>query len=297
VSGDSQAHSVPGDAARPTARNGLSAAVTDLPDDTAFTGPREGRWRVRIRLAIAVTFTLLVAGAALVGPGLWGAAPDDPVQLVSGRLIGDTAGYVAGVDRERRTVAVSRSVFGWRPVVFSVNPDTVITVQSREGALGDLASDMLVRVTYEIVGAARIARSIEIGAPRADPPPSVVAPPAGTVPTASAPLAPEPPASSIRQSERKASSAALPDLPSSSAPRSAPAAGRLTPSPTAAQPSPSAPSAPVASSPPVVRAEPRQPSASADVAPGVARGREQTESESADGSAAIDWLLNQSPRR
>jgi hypothetical protein len=223
---------------------------------------------------------------------------------VDGRLIGEAAGYVAAVDRELRTIAVSRSLFGWWPIVVSVKPDTVITVQSREGAFGDLAGDMLVRVTYEVVGGTRMARSIEIGGPSEAPPsPPSTVPPARAVPATPAPTAPAPPPSASRLAEQQAAPVAMPAPPPGPAPRAAAPSERqaapvVTPAP---PPSPAprvtiplerlAPPASPAPAPPVVRAEPRPPRVAADV--DAAPRPESVESDSADGSAAIDWLFDQ----
>jgi hypothetical protein len=276
----------------------LDGVFVDVRRGIASRSARRERWRALARLALAVTVVLLVGAAVLVvSPAFWVADPEESVRLVHGRMIGDTGGHIVGVDRERRTVAISRSLFGWRPVVVSVTPETIITVNKLEGAFGDLARDLPVRVTYEVVGGARLAHAIDIGGSRADPVPTV-APRLRTPPAAAAPHSAEPPASGVRQLGRQASPAAAPPtLPSGPAPRSAPPVRRPTPSPAAVESAPSAPGAPVASSPPAVRAEPPQAAPASDAAPGVAGDRGATENESADGRAAIDWLFNQTPGR
>jgi hypothetical protein len=307
VSGDTPTpRSVHEDPAQAAAANGLPGTLTDFPDDVDPYQPAPGRWRRLARLAGAVIVTLLLVIAILVvGPAFWTAHPDESAQLVNGRLVGDTAGYVAEIDRDGRTIAVSRSVFGWRPAIFSVNPDTVITVHGREGALGDLASDMLVRITFEIHGATRMARSIEIGGSRAEPPAAATAP-ARAAPAE--PSAPVRPAASVPQAERPGLPAAAPAPPPSPAPRVVPPAARATPAspplervtsppPAARVTSTPAPSSPPAAGPPVERVAPRPPSARVEAAPEPPRAGASTESDPADGSAAIDWLLNQPGRR
>jgi hypothetical protein len=163
----------------------LPAAVVEFLPATESSGRPAPWWRSLARLAIAATLTLLLGAAALaLGTLLWTARPDDSVRLVNGRQIGEAWGYVARVDRQQRTVAVSRSVFGWQPIVVTVNPDTLITVQDREGGLGDLVGDMLVRVTFELVGGERLALAIEIGASesRSAGAPAPVRAPAATLP-------------------------------------------------------------------------------------------------------------------
>src|SRR5262245_40076579 len=105
---------------------------------------------------------VLGAAALMLWPLLWPSDPDTSVQLVNGKLVGETSGYVGRVDRDARTVDVSSSLVGWRPVVLVVNEHTSIQVQDRPGELGDLVKDLPVRVSYEVVGDKRLARSIEV---------------------------------------------------------------------------------------------------------------------------------------
>ena len=105
---------------------------------------------------------VLGAAAMMLWPLLWPPDPDASVQLVDGRLIGETAGYVGRVDRTTQTVDVSSSLVGWRPIIVVVNDQTAIMVQNRHGGFGDLLKDLPVRVSYEVVGGRRLAKSIEV---------------------------------------------------------------------------------------------------------------------------------------
>ena len=105
---------------------------------------------------------VLGAAAMMLWPLLWPPDPDASVQLVNGRLIGETAGYVGHVDRTAQTVDVSSSLVGWRPIMVVVNDQTAIMVQNRQGGFGDLLKDLPVRVSYEVVGDRRLAKSIEV---------------------------------------------------------------------------------------------------------------------------------------
>jgi hypothetical protein len=148
---------------------------------------------------------LVVLGAAalMLWPLLWPPDPDVSVQLVNGRLLGEATGYVGRIDRDARTVDVSASLVGWRPVVLTVNEATAILVQNRQGGFGDLWKDMPVRVSYEVVGDHRLAKSIEVvtsdgeptravnGAVSTPPGASSVAPVSSIVPTPAA-VAPAP---------------------------------------------------------------------------------------------------------
>jgi hypothetical protein len=241
----------------------LPAAVVEFLPATASSGRPAPWWRSLARLAIAATLTLLLGAAALaLGTLLWTAHPDDSVRLVNGRQIGEARGYVARVDRQQRTVAVSRSVFGWQPIVLTVNPDTLITVQDREGGLGDLVGDMLVRVTFELVGGERLALAIEIGGSesRSEGATAPVGAPAAAAPAVTLPAGRA--------------------VPSAGSP-SAPIARRVTPEPAArglaAAPVPGVPPAPPAPRPP---------------APEGVR-----EAPGSDPAAVIDWLIKQSRRR
>lgn len=213
-------------------------------------------WRV-IRL-VAGGGLIVVLGAAvlMLWPLLWPPDPDASVQLVNGRLIGETAGYVGRVDREAHTVDVSSSLVGWRPIVLLVNEQTAILVQDRQGGLGDLLKDLPVRVSYEVVGETRLARSIEIitddgGRSRAAA--STAVKPAGRA----QPVAADGAAGALRPVE---STTATP--PAATSPGAAPpAAPRPSPPPSAAKP-PVAPPPPAAVEQTPVALPPRAPAPS-----------------------------------
>jgi hypothetical protein len=224
---------------------------------------------------------VLGAAALMLWPLLWPSDPDTSVQLVNGRLVGETSGYVGRVDRDARTVDVSSSLVGWRPVVLVVNEHTAIQVQDRPGEIGDLVKDLPVRVTYEMVGDKRLAKSIEVitddGRARAAPADAVKvpAPPAdrspatpsdasmtGQVSPAGAPAPEAPPARSVTPPPAGPTAAAPP-----SRAVTPPAANPTTPAPVtlppaapsvAAPPSPAVPP-PASPVPPAVRATPPTP--------------------------------------
>jgi hypothetical protein len=145
---------------------------------------RGGLWPVLKGIAAATLLVLLAAATLIVWPLVSPPDPDASLRLVNGRLLGETSGYLARIDHERRTVDVSASILGVRPVGLVVDAETVILVQDRQGGFGDLWNDLPVRVSYEMLGATRLARVIEIltGA-------------AGKAPTPSSPpeIAPVPP--------------------------------------------------------------------------------------------------------
>jgi len=105
---------------------------------------------------------VLGAAAMMLWPLLWPPDPDASVQLVNGKLIGETSGYVGRVDRTAQTVDISSSLVGWRPIMVVVNDQTAIMVQNRQGGFGDLLKDLPVRISYEVVGDRRLAKSIEV---------------------------------------------------------------------------------------------------------------------------------------
>ena len=119
-------------------------------------------WRLVKLFAGGGMLVVLGAAALMLWPLLWPPDPDASVQLVNGRLLGEATGYVGRIDRDARTVDVSASLVGWRPVVLTVNEATAILVQNRQGGFGDLWKDLPVRVSYEVVGDHRLAKSIEV---------------------------------------------------------------------------------------------------------------------------------------
>jgi hypothetical protein len=181
---------------------------------------------------------LVVLGAAalMIWPLLWPPDPDASVQMVNGRLIGEATGYVGRIDRDTRTVDVSASLLGWRPIVLIVNETTSILVQNRQGGFGDLWKDMPVRVSYEVVGDARLARSIEVVTGDAAPSREVVS---GAV------RAPAPPQAATPASAASPAPATVPNPPAASPPTAAsspaPAAPPVAVPPPAVAPAPAAP--------------------------------------------------------
>ena len=105
----------------------------------------------RIAAGIAIVTALGVAGLVTRNV-LWLDDPDASLQRGGGKLLGDMAGYVGRVDREARTVDISASPLGIRPVVLLVTNDTAIVVNGKQGAIGDLWKDLPVRVFYELFG-------------------------------------------------------------------------------------------------------------------------------------------------
>jgi len=119
-------------------------------------------WGVIRLVAGAGMIVVLGAATLMLWPLLWPPDPDTTVQLVNGRLVGETSGYVGRIDLDARTVDVSSSLVGWRPVVLVVNDQTAIQLQDRRGDIGDLVKDTPVRAFYEVVGDRRLAKSIEV---------------------------------------------------------------------------------------------------------------------------------------
>ena len=240
-----------------------------------------------------------VAALALIGVAtliLWSLmSPPDPdasVHLVNGRLIGETSGYVARIDRESHTVAVSTSLLGLHPVVLVVNGETVITVRDRQGGFGDLWKDLPVRASYEVRGTARVARSIEIlttdagTTPRSadSVPPSPIRPSAAVPPVPVSPAVEPPPAP--------------PRLDDSAAPRRGP---DVPPSSTTSRGTtverPRRPASPSVKEPVTRSATPRP---GVEVRPRDApppRANDPVDAEVPDGTAAVDWLIKELRRQ
>jgi hypothetical protein len=248
---------------------------------------------------------VLGAAALMLWPLLWPPDPDASVQLVSGHLIGETSGYVGRVNRDAQTVDVSSSLIGWRPIVLVINEQTSILVQNRQGGFGDLSKDLPVRVSYEIVGDRRLARSIEIvtedrettratatsaaanGVVKGAASPVVM--PLLDVPSTPAPAAPPPairPPAEAMPPAPAVTQAPAPTLAPDPAPVAKPPAPVLAaPAPRIepTRPSPPAPSAPA----PTVSV----PRAAPETSSSVRSAPQQAETDSGDGAAAIDWLL------
>jgi len=81
----------------------------------------------RIAAGIAIV-TVLGVTALVTRNVLWPDDPDASLQRNGGKVMGDMAGYVGRVDREARTVDISTSPLGIRPVVLLVTNETAIVV-------------------------------------------------------------------------------------------------------------------------------------------------------------------------
>src|SRR5262249_49199902 len=103
----------------------------------------------RIAAGIAIVTALGVVGI-ITRNVLWPDDPDASLQHAGGKVLGDMSGYVGRVDRESRTVDVSASPLGIRPVAIVLTNETAIVVNGKQGAIGDLWKDVPVRVYYEV---------------------------------------------------------------------------------------------------------------------------------------------------
>jgi len=221
---------------------------------------------VKIGAAI-VGLSVLAVAALTVRPLVWPADPDASLRADDGRLIGTAIGYVAGIDMTGRTLAVSASVIGLRPLEFRVMPDTTITIQDKQGGLGDLSKDMPVRVSYEVRDHIRLARSIELVSREITRPQPSATVEASTPPSVAAPA----PAAGKKSGGREATvPVAIP------APRSE-----------AAMPASTAPKPPA----PITR---RPVNSAVESRPTQGAPRD---SDAGDGSAVIDWLLTEGRKR
>ena len=123
--------------------------------------PRRPRvWR---RFASAVAFSILAASIPIAWWVLWAPEPDASLRTEGGSLVGEVNGYLQHVDRDARTIEVSRSLLGFRPVAIAVTDDTEILVNTLHGGFGDLATHRAVSVSYVVRGKARLAKSIHVG--------------------------------------------------------------------------------------------------------------------------------------
>jgi hypothetical protein len=284
------------------------------PEEDIVIAPRRSSWLSIKRLVGVAALALVVGGVALIlWPLLWAADLDDSVQLVNGRLMGEKWGYVSRIDQEGHVVHVSPSLFGWHPVALVVNGETVITVQDRQGGLGDLWKDMPVRASYEVVGEKRFAKWIEIVSNQdaaagarpstaATPPAARPAPPSPASPTAERAPAPTPPA--------PVTAAPAPALPPPASRPGADEPTRVKPA-TASAPAPRSDRPPrpaaverparetlPAVSVPAPRPEPPATASSPASRPQPARGgSESTDVEVTDSAPIIDWLIRESGRR
>jgi hypothetical protein len=210
-------------------------------------------WRTIRLVAGGGMVVVLGAAAMMLWPLLWPPDPDASVQLVNGRLVGETSGYVGRIDRSAQTVDISSSLVGWRPIVLVVNEQTAILVQNRQGGFGDLLKDLPVRVSYEVVGERRMAKSIEVVTEESERGRAANNGSAGNAPTATAPAAApaSPPGAPARAPAEVTAPATRPalELPASSlrpagedlAPPARRPADALPPRPVAPVPSAKAP--------------------------------------------------------
>ena len=261
------------------------------------------------RVAAGIAIVTVVGVAALVTRNvLWPEDPDASLQHAGGKVMGDMAGYVGRVDRETRTIDVSTSPLGIRPIAMLVTNETTIVVNGKQGALGDLWKDLPVRVYYEVRDNARYATSIQVTTGDA----VASSPATPTLSPASSSSGPQSAsASSAKDSKDTKTSSAQASAPQVTTP---PAAAPVASAPAPAKPAAPAPApavtapAPVAPPPvprvavsakvpvPAPAATPAPASESASV--GSSRVERPAPAESdADGSAAIDWLLKEAGRR
>jgi hypothetical protein len=290
----------------------------------------------RIAAGIAIV-TVLGVTALVTRNVLWPDDPDASLQRNGGKVMGDMAGYVGRVDREARTVDISTSPLGIRPVVLLVTNETAIVVNGKQGAIGDLWKDLPVRVLYEVRDNGRYATSIQVTAgdslaaspvakdpasatptptkePQApsvatSPAPATAPPPVAPAPVAPAtpPKPPAPPA--VATKPTPVAPAPVPVAPPRAVVTAPPAVVAQPPAPVAQPPAPVAqPPAPVAQ-PPVPRvaepAVPRVPVATTPSTPSAesasvsspGAARPAPTESETDGSAAVDWLLKGAGRR
>jgi hypothetical protein len=206
----------------------------------------------RIAAGIAIV-TVLGVTALVTRNVLWPDDPDASLQRNDGKVMGDMAGYVGRVDREARTVDISTSPLGIRPVVLLVTNETAIVVNGKQGAIGDLWKDLPVRVLYEVRDNTRYATSIQVTAGD-----SLAATPAAAKDSGPASATPTP--TKEPQAPSVATSPAPPTAPQPVAPAPvAPATPPKPPAPpaVATKPTPVAPAPVPVAPPPAVVTAPR----------------------------------------
>jgi len=223
------------------------------------------------RIAGAVAIAAVLVVTAMVTWSVLRQSDHETPQIAGGPALGDLTGYVGRVDRESRTIDVSTSLLGVRPVILNVTNDTSIMVRGKQGGLGDLSKDMPVRVFYEVRDDVKYVTSIQVV-------------------TEEAPVEAKPPA------EAKAPVEAKPAPPVTAA----------TPKPTPPALEPIKPRAPeplpasIQTATPPAAKPPRAPAATTEAAaappPRVSAPR-PADTDADDGSAAIDWLLKESRKR
>lgn len=171
-------------------------------------------------------------------------------------------GYVGRVDSAAQTIAIAEDPGGARLVEFRVTADTAIRIRGQGASFSDLSRDMRARAYYEVRGEVKYLTSLE-------------------VPDDGRAAAQRPVAEAT--ADKQAPAAAPPSPPAVAAAETARIAPGTRPSPTsdAGRPHPT-------TAPATERA--RRVSPHAPDAPGA-------DTEANDGTAAIDWLLEQSRRR
>ena len=247
------------------------------------------------RFASAVAFSILAASIPIAWWVLWAPDPDASLRMEGGSLVGEVNGYLQHVDRDARTIEVSRSLLGFRPVAIAVTDDTEILVNTLHGGFGDLATYRTVSVSYVVRGTARLAKSIQVGSPvdrsAQSPRPSVVEPVVTRTPEPRVltPIAEPPPnAVSSTAQESAAQAIATPSRPLSIGRASS---GTERPRPRRAEPATG-----VALPATDRTATPRTDSIDRRDAPTGSAAR-SSESGPEDGSAAVDWVLSRSKAR
>jgi hypothetical protein len=76
--------------------------------------------------------------------------------------VGNLFGRVEEAAPTARTIRVSSTSFGVRPMTVTIAEDTEIRVGSKHGGFGDLRTGRRVRIVYERRGLVQIARLVEV---------------------------------------------------------------------------------------------------------------------------------------
>jgi hypothetical protein len=241
------------------------------------------------KIAGGVAIVTVAAITAMVGWSLLHPSdPDASLQHTGGAVLGDMTGYVGRVDQDTRSVDVSTSLLGVRPVMLLVTNDTAILVRGKQGGLGDLGRDTPVRVFYEVRNDIRYATSIQVITEdgQASTPPVTASAPKPMPPADTAAAKPTPPAPAA--------------TPKRAAPGEAPAA-KPTQAVTASAAKPMPPMEAAAPKPvasvQVAAPAPAKPATPAEVVSAAPPAARPADADAEDGSSAIDWLLKESRRR
>jgi len=261
-----------------------------------------------IVIATVIAVSGVVAWSVLRRPVL-----DAAVPLPEGPRLGDMAGYVGRVDAAAQTIAIADDPGGARFVDFHVTPDTSIRIRGRDAGLEDLSKDMPARAYYEVHGGVKYLTALDVPDDDRAAAERPAAETAANTPAGRMAADAKPPTS-----DGKAAADAKP--PTSDARPTAeiksPTIGGRPPSQRAALPNPlAAPSSPPAVAPAATAriapgARPGAASAARPADPSAApatddsrivssRAPETAPADAAlnDGTAAVDWLFQQSRRR